>query len=115
MIAAIKCLKPGGFIIFLDYGGMLAEDRNALYKAATSTNPEWSWYQRMQMSEILAYRELSDANMPPVLTGGTKKLGNDSEQARMNVQKGFWDFEGCDPSKCGALEAFIPLGDFGTR
>jgi hypothetical protein len=40
MMEAIKCLKPGGFIIFVDNGGIVVEDRSAMYKAATSTNPE---------------------------------------------------------------------------
>jgi hypothetical protein len=51
MVEAIKCLKPGGFILFVDSGGMITEDRNAVYKAATSTNPEWSWHQRLLMSK----------------------------------------------------------------
>ncbi|PVF97379.1 hypothetical protein CPB86DRAFT_826464 [Serendipita vermifera] len=43
---------------------------------------------------------------------GSKILRNGDEgQAKKDLGKGFWDLEGCDPNKCGALEAFVPLGE----
>jgi hypothetical protein len=53
-------------------------------------------------------------NLPPVVAHGGTKLGNDNIRAKEHIRMGFWDFEGCEPSKCGALEAFVPLGEWGV-
>jgi hypothetical protein len=45
---------------------------------------------------------------------GSKMLGNDLDRETMDVQKGFWGLEGFDPSKCGAIEARVPLGTWAT-
>jgi hypothetical protein len=50
MKEAIKCLRPGGYILFIDHEGLTVEDGSAMYKAATSTNPEGSWYYRAFLS-----------------------------------------------------------------
>ncbi|PVF90937.1 hypothetical protein CPB86DRAFT_746133, partial [Serendipita vermifera] len=94
MRGAIKCLRPRGYILFLDHNGATVEDGSAIYKAATSANPEWSWYQRAFMLVIC----------------GSSKLGNDNDQSYENFRKGFWEFDGCDPSRCGALEGAGPIG-----
>jgi hypothetical protein len=46
----------------------------------------------------------------PVVVCGAKLMGNDVYQYTNNVQKGFWEFDGCDPNKCGALEVSAPIG-----
>jgi hypothetical protein len=43
----IKCLKPGGLIIFVDPLHYLNEDQNTFNDPATSTNPQGSWHHRM--------------------------------------------------------------------
>ncbi|PVF97725.1 hypothetical protein CPB86DRAFT_785515 [Serendipita vermifera] len=98
MMEAIRCLKPGGLVLFLDTGGIVTEDHGTMYKAATSANPEWSWLQRMFKMVMC----------------GSKKWNTDDTKAKRDVGEGFWDLEGCDPNKCGGLEAFVPLGDWAS-
>ncbi|KIM31826.1 hypothetical protein M408DRAFT_327245 [Serendipita vermifera MAFF 305830] len=45
-LKAIRCLKPGGLILFLKAGPEVTEDRTTLIPAASSRMPDQSWYQR---------------------------------------------------------------------
>ncbi|PVF97733.1 S-adenosyl-L-methionine-dependent methyltransferase [Serendipita vermifera] len=94
MIDAVKCLKPGGVIIFIDITEMIREDFESAYTPATSSNLDGSWHQRMYF--IIQY--------------GGEALGNDQRRALDDVEMGFWDIEGCDPTHCGGIEMMVPMG-----
>ncbi|CAG8584163.1 14529_t:CDS:2, partial [Acaulospora colombiana] len=78
LLDSIKCLKPGGMIIFIDPLHNMKEDRNALYDPASSTNL------------------------------GARVIGNDIKGGEMDIAQGFWDLEECDPNTCGAVEMACP-------
>ncbi|PVF97732.1 S-adenosyl-L-methionine-dependent methyltransferase [Serendipita vermifera] len=98
LMESIKCLKPGGMIMFIDPLHMLKEGRTAFYDPASSTNPEGSWHQRMMM---LSFH-------------GAQMLGNDIKGGEMDLERGFWDLEECNPNTCGAVEMACPIGDWAT-
>ncbi|PVF97730.1 hypothetical protein CPB86DRAFT_759682 [Serendipita vermifera] len=98
LMDSIKCLKPGGVLIFIDFLLMLKEDCNAIYDPASSTNPYGSWHQRMMMLSFC----------------GTEEIGNDLRRGHMDLDQGFWDLEGCNPNTCGAVEMAYPLGTWAT-
>ncbi|CAG8584183.1 14530_t:CDS:10 [Acaulospora colombiana] len=98
MIDSVKCLKPGGVIIYIDITEMIKEDLGSAYNPAVSSNLDGAWHQRMYF----------------LIQCGSEKLGNDQKRALGDVAMGFWDIEGCDPTNCGGIEMMIPMGHWIT-
>jgi hypothetical protein len=115
MIDAVKCLKPGGVIIFIDITEMITEDLNSAYPVATSSNLEGSWHQRMYFSKRThATVRMGTDLFSLVNQYGIEKLGNGLAGALRNVAMGFWDIEGIDPANCGGIEMMVPMGHWLT-
>jgi hypothetical protein len=115
MVDAVKCLKPGGVIIFIDVTEMVTEDLNSAYPMATSSNLDGSWHQRMYFSKrIRAAEWMCTDFLCPVIQCGSAKLGNDLARALQDVAMGFWDIEGIDPADCGGIEMMAPMGHWVT-
>ncbi|KIM31827.1 hypothetical protein M408DRAFT_21035 [Serendipita vermifera MAFF 305830] len=97
-LEAIKCLKPGGLIIFLRVGPIVTDDRTTLMPAASSRMPDQSWYQR-----FWSFVEL-----------GSTQRGLPAEIYNHDYDEGFWDHDTMDAKTCGAAFITIPLGAWVT-
>ncbi|KIM31825.1 hypothetical protein M408DRAFT_327244 [Serendipita vermifera MAFF 305830] len=93
-VEAVKCLKPGGLVIFLRAGEYVTEDRTTVTPAASSRMPDQSWYQRLWC----------------LLECGSTQRGIPTEEYDHDYQQGFWDYDGIDTRKCGAAFITIPMG-----
>ncbi|KIM31824.1 hypothetical protein M408DRAFT_327242 [Serendipita vermifera MAFF 305830] len=93
-IEAVRCLKPGGLIVFLRAGGNVTEDRTTMVPAASSRMPDQSWYQR-----FWCFAEL-----------GSTQRGIPTEEYDHDYQQGFWDHDGIDARTCGAAFITVPIG-----
>lgn len=97
-LKAIRCLKPGGLILFLKAGPEVTEDRTTLIPAASSRMPDQSWYQR-----FWAFAEL-----------GPTRRGASTEIYNRDFDEGFWDYDIMDAETCGAAFITFPLGAWVT-